>query len=272
MKDEIINISPKVFVIVLLIVFYGCIKSEKSSTSNNQSILNKMNATECQLLARERIFFGHRSVGSNIIEGIEEITKETCPDLINVTETRNLDSIHSPFFAHARIGENGNPKSKIDDFIGLIHSGVSDSLDIAVLKFCFVDITRNTDIQDLFSYYKTAFEKIQKEYPHTKFIHMTVPLITKGTGIKGWIKMLIGHDSNINRTRYNELLRKNYDNDRLFDIARIESTYPDSKRETGPKNSEALVPVYTNDGGHLNQEGRRLVAEQFLLFLAHGAK
>ena len=31
----------------------------------------------------------------------------------------------------------------------------------------------------------------------------------------------------------------------------------------------ALVPQYTDDGGHLNKVGRLLVGEQFLLFLSN---
>jgi hypothetical protein len=30
----------------------------------------------------------------------------------------------------------------------------------------------------------------------------------------------------------------------------------------------ALAPAWTDDGGHLNVEGRRMIAEQFLVFLA----
>ena len=34
----------------------------------------------------------------------------------------------------------------------------------------------------------------------------------------------------------------------------------------------ALVPQYTDDGGHLNEVGRLLVGEQFLLFLCDAAE
>lgn len=248
-------------------ITYGCRNNEASLI--NQNNLKKMDVQECELIAGEKIFFGHRSVGKNIIDGIEDITREICLGAINIKETRNIDTIHSPVFAHAGIGENRYPKVKIDDFIELVQSGLSDTLDIAILKFCYIDIDRNTDIQDLFSYYKSALDQIQKEFPRTKFVHMTVPLTTKPTGIKGLIKQLIGYDPNIKRTRYNRLLRKTYDSHNLFDIAFIESTHPDGKRETSSGSVEALVPEYTSDGGHLNQTGRRIVAEQFLLFLAH---
>ena len=57
----------------------------------------------------------------------------------------------------------------------------------------------------------------------------------------------------------------------VFDVARAESTRPDGTRETftyRDRTYETLVPQFTNDDGHLNEQGRRQVAEQFLVFLS----
>ena len=44
-----------------------------------------------------------------------------------------------------------------------------------------------------------------------------------------------------------------------------------AKNETFEKDGRtyyALAPLYTNDGGHLNETGRKVVAEKLLYFLA----
>ena len=53
--------------------------------------------------------------------------------------------------------------------------------------------------------------------------------------------------------------------------AKIESSYPDGSREYFVKDNKAyysLIPAYTNDGGHLNETGRKIVASELIRFLA----
>jgi lysophospholipase L1-like esterase len=88
--------------------------------------------------------------------------------------------------------------------------------------------------------------------------------------------MLIGREipeyrDNANRTRFNDMLRAEYGGkDPIFDIAKLESTAGGSRNvfEYDGQKVEALVPAYTNDGGHLSDEGKRWIAEQLLIFLA----
>ncbi len=99
------------------------------------------------------------------------------------------------------------------------------------------------------------------------------------TSIKTWIKKIIGkkdiweYDDNIKRNQYNQLLKEYYEGkEPVFDLAKIESTYPDGKRCTFEKDGKtyySLVSEYTSDGGHLNEKGRKIVAEKLLVFLAN---
>lgn len=77
---------------------------------------------------------------------------------------------------------------------------------------------------------------------------------------------------NIKRNELNELIRQEYaGKEPLFDIAAIESTLPDGSRaffSDHGKVYDYLSPDYSSDGGHLNPEGRRRVAEQLLITLA----
>ena len=103
-------------------------------------------------------------------------------------------------------------------------------------------------------------------------------MTTRQTGIKAWIKKLIGkpvggYDDNIKRNQFNELLKKEYDGkEPVFDLAKMESIRPDGKRETFTKDGKthySLVPDYTSDGSHLNETGRKKAAEQLLLLLVN---
>jgi lysophospholipase L1-like esterase len=58
---------------------------------------------------------------------------------------------------------------------------------------------------------------------------------------------------------------------KLFDLALVEATRPDGQRqvvEWKGRAVEAMTPAYTDDGGHLNAEGRRRVASALVTFLA----
>jgi lysophospholipase L1-like esterase len=111
-----------------------------------------------------------------------------------------------------------------------------------------------------------------------KFIHFTVPLTSQQTGPKALVKKILGKslrgfDDNIVRNQYNALLRAEYQGkEPILDIATIESTYADGKRASFTREKQeyyTLVEDYTDDGAHLNETGRRVVAEQFLIIMAH---
>ena len=81
------------------------------------------------------------------------------------------------------------------------------------------------------------------------------------------------YDNNVSRNEYNDLLREAYEGrEAFFDLAKIESTYPGGKRSTFNRKGgtfPSLIPQYTPDAGHLNQMGRKIVAEQLLILLAN---
>jgi hypothetical protein len=56
----------------------------------------------------------------------------------------------------------------------------------------------------------------------------------------------------------------------FFDLAEIQSTFPNGQRSTFTANGKTyyhMVKDYTQDGTHLSETGRKIVAEQLLLFL-----
>jgi len=168
-------------------------------------------------LAQKKIYFGHQSVGFNIIDGIKHILAENPHIKLNIIETRKPSDFNVAVFAHSRIGINENPQSKTEDFLQLMDSGIGNKVDIAFHKYCFIDVTGNSDIENIFDNYVMKMKKMTKEYPDVKFIYVTIPLTTIQTGPKAWIKKVLGRpvggfDANIKRNNYNKLLIPTYQN------------------------------------------------------------
>ena len=243
------------------------------SSLSNMDIPGKIWAN----LAEKKIFFGHQSVGFNIIDGIKDLMKDS-PVKLSIVELKDAGPLSKPGFYHARVGKNVDPISKIDDFARQVDAGIGGTADIAFFKFCFVDIRSQTDIQKVFKHYVQTMERLEKKYPQTKFVHFTVPLSTTVTSWKTRVKTLIGkkdiweYDDNIRKNEFNRMLKEHYaGKEPVFDIAAYESTLPDGKRSRFTKDGKDyfdLAPEYTYDDGHLNEQGRKWVAEHLLTFLS----
>jgi hypothetical protein len=228
---------------------------------------------DLQRLARERIYFAHQSVGANLIQGMEELGAEAGVRLRFVRVDRASD-VPAGAFGHTFVPENGRPLEKLDNFRDELKSA---SVDIAMVKFCYVDIRADTDVKQLFARYRETIDELRRQHPRTTFVHVTLPLTTVQTGLKAFAKRVLGRApygtvENVRREEYNELLRAAYaGREPLFDLARIESTAPDGSavrvRWQGAV-APALAAGYTDDGGHLNAEGRRRAARELIAVLA----
>ncbi len=218
-------------------------------------------------IAGKRIYFGHQSVGSNMMKGLQELTEAHDTLKLNIVETDTAEGIEGAFFAHARIGKNKKPNSKVDDFVRQLESGLGNKVDIAFCKFCYADILPETDVNATFQYYKKAMKGLKEKFPNVAFIHCTVPYYRRTTGMKGILKGMMGKDKNVKRNLFNRLMEKEYKSEEIFDLGKFESTYPDGGREKSGKETYALVAQYTKDGGHLNKKGREVIALQLIDFL-----
>lgn len=244
---------------------------------NTLPSIRNVTAIEWHHLSQKKIYFGHQSVGFNIIDGIKDIM--TCnPQIkLNIIETTNPVNLDSPALAHAPVGKNMNPNSKCDAFAELMNNGFGNKTDIAFLKFCYIDFASGTNVEELFKTYESIMSFLRTKYPQVVFIHVTVPLTTPQRGLKALIKKTIGkpvagYEENIRREEFNEKMRKHYSGkEPVFDLALIESTTETGNRVTFSYKGDtgySLAPEYTNDGGHLNERGRKIVAEQLLIFLS----
>lgn len=270
-------------VLSTVIILTGC----RETTVNQIPVLQtrSISGKEWSALSQKKIYFGHMSVGHNIIDGIKDLMSNNPAIKLNIQETTDATTFPNGVFSHSQIGRNGDPKSKIDAFVATMNSGMGNRADIAFFKFCYVDITESTDVKDIFNYYKTAMNGLVKKYPKTAMPHATVPLTTEAESlglkekVKDIIKKLMGRAtradlntaSNIKRNEFNQLLKKEYSENKIIDIAAYESTCPDGRdyqsKSPGAQH-RSMVPAYTTDGGHLNEKGRQAVADKFLANLA----
>src|SRR5690606_13219380 len=66
-------------------------------------------------LASKRIFFGHQSVGENIISGIRILEEDASGPRLRILSADTPEAATGPGLIEAFIGQNGSPASKADD-------------------------------------------------------------------------------------------------------------------------------------------------------------
>ncbi len=208
--------------------------------------------TEAQLreVRATRIFFGHQSVGANILDGLATLYAAGSVPAPVVVEGK---APTAGGFGNAYIGANFNPKSKLSDFNAWIRNrGVGANTQVAFMKLCYVDVGAGFDANAWFAQYRSTLSALQAAYPKVVFLHVTAPLTTYSPS------------DNVARYKLNVLMRKEYaSSGRLIDLAALESTRPDGSRVTGSSGGQAyeqLYEGYTSDGGHLNQAGAQRAA------------
>jgi hypothetical protein len=233
---------------------------------------------------RARVFFDHQSVGMNVLDGVPDVYAEygLAPPRVQLFSERpgGAETVAQQggdgFLAHAFFGQNGDPLAKIADFDATVRGGVGDEVDVALMKLCYVDVTSETDVDEVFERYRSTLAALERDYPHVAFLHATTPLTTD----PGWgsrVKKLLGRDPHLGppdneaRERLNELIRREYRGDRLLDLAAIESTAPDGSRsagETSGRRYYSLYRGYAADPGHLNEAGAAIAAAHLLHLVA----
>ena len=229
-------------------------------------------------LSAQRVYFGHQSVGGNILAGLDSLLPSQQSKL-NVVKTRDLASVTGPAFVHFPVGRNEDPASKNADFLSVLDGRKSRDSAIALFKYCYVDVNLETDIDALFDGYRRTVAEVKSKHPDVTLVHVTLPLTTGQSGLKGFVKRVIGRpstwDINQRRNRFNNQLRSEFAGEPIFDLATLESTRPDGSREQATLRGEtvyAMAPDYTPDGGHLNAEAQRRFAEQLVKVLASAVR
>ena len=242
-----------------------------SDSKSNPAAQNAAAQTiDWDVVADARIYFGHQSVGRNILEGIRELSSSGVGRAITIVPSRPASADPRPALVEFPVGENGKPESKLADFAAALDQIETPDAAVAVFKYCYLDITAETDVEGLFARHRAAVSEMRARHPKLTFVHVTAPLTTLESGPRYLVKRLLGkrstRDANANRNRFNVMLRRAFEGEPIFDLARVESTRPDGSRTGFTAANDTiytLAPELTDDGGHLNAAGRRAAATEF---------
>jgi hypothetical protein len=232
---------------------------------------------DLESMGRHRIYFGHQSVGWNLVDGLKQLSARAGVPIRWVEVEAGPLAVPAGAFGHGPVEENGNPERKLESFARVLGSGTASAVDVALVKFCYVDFRSDTDAPRLFARYQSTVADLARRHPGTTFVHVTVPLTTTQGGPKAFVKRLLGKApggvaENARREEFNALMRQAYrGREPLFDLAAVESTGPDGSRtvvEWSGKSIPVLAEAYSEDGGHLNQAGRLRAARELVAVLA----
>ncbi len=265
---------------VCAVSLLGCamMSCSKHSPAPEQSMADPRVREELLAVARLRIFFGHQSVGQNVIDGLKDLAARNDVSALRFVSADSLPRDEGGFFADSRIGENHKPFGKCEAFAEQTAALLQRRPpDVAFMKFCYSDIDRETDVGAVFDRYRAAIDSLKAAAPSVRFLHLTVPLTVGTTTLRKIVFSLLGREgvadqSNIRRNEFNALLREYYRNEPVFDIARAQSTDPEGRAVTfasAGKTYQRMFGGYaTDDGAHLNADGGRAAARQLGRVLA----
>lgn len=260
-----------------LIITAACERGEATKEPSITMATATKASADWQTLSTKKIFFGHQSVGRNIMEGVRETLSQHPEIGARLVTTSDLQSVSGPAFIDADVGRNGDPLSKTREFAAAVERGLVDQGAIALHKYCYVDVNEKTDIAGLFAAYREEMARVRARHPQLTIVHVTMPLrVEPKRTLKDRVKMVLGRevdfDGNPKRNEFNRLLLAEYGGkEPVFDLAALESTRSDGSRVARVEKGDtvySLASEWTYDGGHLNETGRKRVAVELLNFLS----
>jgi hypothetical protein len=266
--------------VTLWVVLSSETNKERSMTSQrNEAVTSAITADDLVKVSRTKVFFGHMSVGMNVLDGVAGVYAARGVTAPVIEQDRIRPDKEGGFIDHTFIGENEKPWLKIQDFDAKMRSGIGQQVDVAMMKLCYIDITADTDVDALFATYRDTMATLQRDFPEVTFIYVTVPLTTEQGTLSKLKSVLTGSKGfrpadNTARERLNALIRREYAGRHLFDLAAIESTAPDGSRAAGIYQGQRyyrLYNAYASDSGHLNAVGARVAATAWLKAIAQAS-
>jgi lysophospholipase L1-like esterase len=260
----------------ILLALAGCEKQTVESRITGKEVV--LNDQQIRNLSSKKIFFGHQSVGT-ILSRVFGMWWNGIPDWGWIWSPRRILKQWRDLRSSKHISGWTAPASKTEAFNQVLDKGLGKQGGIALYKYCYIDFGSNTDVAQVFSNYRKGIAELHEKYPSLTVVHSTVPLTSDQPSqtikdqIKDVLRELAGRDANVKRNEFNRMLKDEYGSkDPIVDLAEIESTHPDGSRSffsRGTQKVYTLAPEFTRDGGHLNELGRRRLAERLLFLLAN---
>lgn len=234
-----------------------------------------------ETFARSRVFFAHKSVGANVLDGLPRVFQATGVMMPPVTLWEEAMTVSGAGVVHTPIGSNGDPLGKIEEFDRLVRGSLGHQVDVAVLKLCYVDLKHGADVEGVFATYRDTMAALRRDHPEIVFVLATSPLTTE-RGPRGRARARLGRgdalgpEHNVVREQFNMLVRAEcHGTTPLFDIAAIQSTARDGSRKALTFRGQplfAMEPFVASDPGHLGADGRAILASAFVATIADAAR
>jgi hypothetical protein len=234
---------------------------ETTSRPETRVVIDDTLKQDLATLRGARVYFGHHSVGQDILDGLAVLSKDAGIEV-------KIDE--------GPVGQNTKPLEKFEDFAKRAERDPADGTQLMAMKLCYVDFNPRTDVDELIRGYVHAVERVRKARPGVKVVHVTPPLFARPTDVKSKLNRTLGRvvwedEANAKRLAFSRRLREAFANDPFFDLGAIESTRPDGTAEEYEVDGNPvpmLWPGYTRDGGHLNDPGKLVAAKAFAHALA----
>nr|WP_325499542.1 hypothetical protein [Mycobacterium sp.] len=267
---------------IVLVLALALVMADRWGKEKSMSIQGKVasaiTTADLTAVARTRVFFGHFSVGMDVLNAVPGVYADHGVSAPPIEQGGTQPGPNGGFIAHKFIGQDGKPQ--LEDFDRTMRGGMGRQVDVALMKFCSVDITTSTDVDALFARYRDTMAALERDFPNVTFIHVTVPLTTEPSFISKLKGLVGGGDrfgqaENLAREQLNALIRREYAGRHLFDLAAIESTKPDGTRVSVRYDNQryfALYDGYASGVGHLNAVGSKIAATAFLDAIAQASR
>ena len=90
--------------------------------------------TDLTAVARTRVFYGHQSVGTNVLSAVPGVYAAHGLSAPPIEHGGTQPGPNGGFIAHQLIGENGKPLLKLEDFDRTMRGGMGRQVDVALMN------------------------------------------------------------------------------------------------------------------------------------------
>lgn len=234
-------------------------------------------ADQIDTVAGARIFFAHQSVGESLIDALPSLSARAGTDAPRIARLEGGVPSEGGVLIETMIGRNGDPLGKVAEFDRVLRAGLADTLDVALLKLCFVDVHAGVDVHSLFESYRDTMSGLERDFPDVTFVYATVPLMhERDLFIRA--KRVLGRGGefdpihNVVREQLNAMIRAEYaGTGRLFDVAKAEAAGKSGQVEVLGADEGVFLSLRSSlatDSGHLTDEGATLIGGALVVAVA----
>ena len=225
---------------------------------------------DCALaLSTSRQFWGHQSVGNYILYvsdgSLDALLKSLHAGVTvqNITSAGAVANLARGDWAEMEIGQNMAPRTKVDGFQAVAQTGFPDHLDVAALKFCFVDFREGTDVAAEWAYYQSVMDPIEAAYPG-RVVYWTVPLTAADPAT-------VDTDNAVREAMSAHIRAKYGPTGRVFDFADLEAHDANGNLVTDANGVRTLDLAWAGPGGdpHPGPAGVQRFARAYLHFMCN---